>query len=161
MSVPRILGALFVAGASRFALAENAHFVIPFGGEPGAPLAHSYDYGTPPVQEGEYALRIPSVDPDIMAILPDVELTLDAASRTVKRAHADRAYRALDDCTKAQNTLRTYLQKALPQPYAGQGEAWQFQSADGKVVGGAYCELARYLPFPILRLDLALSPAAP
>jgi len=148
-------------GWSGLALAENALFVIPFGGEPGAPLAHAYDYGAPPVNDGRYTMRIPSVDPEMMPILPDIELTLDAATKIVQRAYAVRSYRALDDCTKAQTAVRARLQQALPEPFAGQGDAWQFQSADGRIVGGAYCQMARHLPYPVLQVELTLNPDSP
>ncbi len=139
------------------AMAENALFVIPFGGEPGAPLAHAYDYGIAPNTE-TYTMRVPSVDLEMLAIMPDVELTIAAATKIVQRAYAARAYRAYGDCTQAQEILRRKLQKALPQAYSGVSETWQFQSADGKIVGGAYCQQARHLPFPILILELTLAP---
>ncbi|MGE0338027.1 MAG: hypothetical protein AB7Q76_22235 [Gammaproteobacteria bacterium] len=138
--------------------AENALFVIPFGGEPGAPLPHAYDYGAAPASDGQYTLRVPSVDPAMQPVLPDVELTVDAASKIVSRVAASRAYRALDECTAAQKIVRGKLEKALPHPAAGDDERWQFQSADGKVVGGAYCQLARHLPFPTLQVEITQVP---
>ncbi len=145
------------------AAAENALFVIPFGSEPGAPLAHAYDYGASPGNgvgsDGTYTMRVPSVDPEMVSIVPDVELTIDAATKVVQRSYAARAYRALGDCTLAQETLRHKLQKVLPQGYSGVSEAWQFETTDGKVVGGAYCQQARHLPFPILIMELVMKPA--
>jgi hypothetical protein len=140
--------------------AENAFFVIPFGGEPGAPLAHSYDYGKAPAAEGTYTMRIPSVDPEIAAVLPDIELTIEAANKVVQRVYAARAYRALTECSMAQEVIQQKLVKALPASYTGTGEAWQYQSADGKVVGGVYCMTARHLPFPTLTVELVLAPGA-
>jgi len=102
---------------------------------------------------------VPSVDPAIQPVLPDMELTVDAASKIVQRVTASRAYRALDECTAAQDVVRGKLAKALPQPAAGGDERWQYQSADGNVVGGAYCQLARHLPFPTLRVEITVVPA--
>ncbi len=148
---------LLMTLATRPVMAENASFVIPFGSEPGAPLAHAYDYGVVPNTE-TYTMRVPSVDPEMLAIVADIELTITAATKIVQRAYAARAYRAYGECTQAQDILRTKLQKALPQPYSGVSEAWQFQSADGRVVGGTYCQQARHLPFPILILELTVAP---
>ncbi len=140
--------------------AENAFFVIPFGGEPGAPLAHSYDYGKAPEFASTYTMRIPSVDPEIATVLPDVELTIDPSNKIVQRVFAARAYRALTECNAAREIVQQKLTKALPAPFTGTGEAWQYQSPDGKVVGGAYCMTARYLPFPTLTVELVLAPGA-
>jgi hypothetical protein len=155
LRVQAIAAALALAGVAH---AENAAFVIPFGGEPGAPLAHAYDYGKPPITTGTYAMRVPSVDTAVQSVFPDVELTIDATTKTVLRSHAERAYRALTECTAALQTVQPKLAVALPQPYTGTDPAWQAQSADGKVIGGAYCRTERYLPFPILILDLTTPP---
>lgn len=144
-------------GTSRVA-AENALFTIPFGSEPGQPLAHAYDYGAPPLAEGRYTMRVPSVDPVMMAHLPDVELTIEAAGKMVQRSYAARAYRALGDCTKARDAIAEKIAKVLPAPYTGSDTRYQFQSADGRVVGGVICEQARHLPFPILVMELTLAP---
>lgn len=138
--------------------AENALFTIPFGSEPGQPLAHAYDYGAPPLAQGLYTMRVPSVDPVMMAHLPDVELTIEAAGRIVQRSHAARAYRALGDCTKARDEIAEKIAKVLPAPYAGSDPRYQYQSADGRVIGGVVCEHARYLPFPTLVMELTLAP---
>lgn len=159
MALRKALLLLASLGLAAETSAENALFVLPFGSEPGAPLAHAYDYGASPIKDGTYTMRIPSVEPEMMAILPDVELTVDAATKIVQRSYATRAYRALGDCTSAQITIREKLQKILPQAYAGVSEAWQFQSADGRVVGGAYCLQARHLPYPTLLVELTINPA--
>lgn len=134
--------------------AENALFVIPFGGEPGARIPHAYDYGATPFSTGTYAMRIPNVDTDVSAVFTDTELSIDAKTKAVTRVHAERAYRALGDCELARKSLLPKLGKALPTPYAGTDPRWQYQSPDGGEVGGAYCRAERYLPYPVLILDL-------
>lgn len=157
---PRLLFMLITTLAiTTHAMAENALFVLPFGSEPGAPLAHAYDYGESPQREGSYTMRIPSVNPEMASIVPDVELTIDAATKVVQRSFATRAYRALGDCKQAEALLRDKLQKVLPQAYSGISEAWQFQTTDGKILGGAYCQQARHLPFPTLIMELVMGPA--
>lgn len=150
-----LLAGWILAGAG--ARAENAAFVIPFGGEPGTPLAHAYDYGAPPVKEGTYLLRVPSADPTVAAVFADFELTVDAASKTVLHSRASRAYRSLTECTAAQKIIEPKLSVVLPAAYSGVNSAWQVQSADGKTVGGVYCQTARHLPFPILTFDLTVN----
>ena len=146
--------ALALACVSVPSVAENALLVLPFGAEPGVPLTHAYDYGAPPVPEGHYTMRVPSVDAEVSRIFPDIEITIAAPSKTVMRTHAERAYSALADCSAALRTVQAKLQAALPSPYAGANPAWQFQSADGRVVGGVNCRVERYLPYPILIFDL-------
>ena len=146
--------ALVLASLPWPSVAENATLVLPFGAEPGAPLTHAYDYGAPPVPEGHYTMRVPSVDATIAPIFPDLEITIAAPSKTVVRTHAERAYSALAECSAAAKTVQAKLQAALPSPYAGSNPAWQFQSADGRVVGGVNCRVERYLPYPILIFDL-------
>ena len=146
--------ALALACVSVSSVAENALLVLPFGAEPGAPLTHAYDYGASPVPEGHYTMRVPSVDAAISRIFPDIEITIAAPSKTVMRTHAERAYSALADCSAALKTVQAKLQAALPSPYAGSNPAWQFQSADGHLVGGVNCRVERYLPYPILIFDL-------
>jgi hypothetical protein len=140
------------------AAAENALFTIPFGSEPGQPLAHAYDYGAPPLTEGRYTMRVPSVDPVMMAHLHDVELTIEAAGRIVQRAYAARAYRALGDCAKAREEIAEKITRVLPAPYTGSDSHYQSQSADGRVIGGIVCEQARHLPFPVLIMKISLAP---
>ena len=89
--------AFALACVSVSSVAENALLVLPFGAEPGVLLTHAYDYGAPPVPEGQYTMRVPSVDADISRIFPDIEITIAAPSKTVMRTHAERAYRALAD----------------------------------------------------------------
>jgi hypothetical protein len=137
-------------------LAENPHFVLPFGGEPGAPLAHSYDYGAAPFKEGTYAMRIPAVDVEVANVLHDTELTVEAATKTVQRVHASRAFKAVVDCEAARTLLNGKIQKVLTVPRTGDGP-WLYQSMDGRVVGGAWCQTERYLPFITLYLDLRLT----
>ena len=146
--------ALALACVSVSSVAENALLVLPFGAEPGAPLTHAYDYGAPPVPEGHYTMRVPSVDAEVSRIFPDIEITIASPSKTVMRTHAERAYRALADCSAALRTVQAKLRAALPSPYAGSDPAWQFKSADGRVVGGVNCRVERYLPYPILIFDL-------
>lgn len=151
--------ALSLLAGAKSALAENPHFVLPFGGEPGAPLAHSYNYGAAPFKEGTYAMRIPAVDVEVAGILHDTELTVDAATKTVQRVHASRAFRAVADCEAARTLLNGKIQKALTIPRTGDGP-WLYQSTDGRVVGGAWCQTERYLPFITLYLDLRLAAGA-
>jgi hypothetical protein len=145
---------LLMAGAH----AENGLFVLPFGGEPGAPLPHAYDYGKPPMQEGAYLIRVPSVTPEVATVFSDVELTIDAATKTVLHSRAKRAYRSLTECTAALNVVLPKLRLALPDTYSGANPQWQHQSADGTRVGGIYCHQERHLPFPILTLELTVAP---
>lgn len=137
------------------ASAENSAFILPFGGEPGAPLAHAYDYGAPPSPKGVYTMRIPVVDPEVASVLHDTELTIDAATKVVQRVSASRAFRAVADCDKARALLNGKVERVLPAPGPGEGP-WIHQSSDGRVAGGAWCETARHLPFTTLFLELAL-----
>ncbi|MEN9728801.1 MAG: hypothetical protein RL434_3167 [Pseudomonadota bacterium] len=152
--LPALLAAVFPARA------ENPDFILPFGGEPGAPLAHSYDYGTSPLKEGTYAMRIPAVDVQVASVLHDTELTVDAATKTVQRVYASRAFKAVADCEAARTLLNGKIEKVLPVARTGGGQ-WLYQSADGRVAGGAWCQTERYLPFITLFLELTLLPPAP
>lgn len=156
--IVRCVSLLILSHVSTLWAADNALFIIPFGAEPGAPLTHAYDYGVPPVKEGPYTMRVPSVDSIIMPIFADVELTIEAPHKTAKRSHAERAYRELSECTKASKVIQGKLNAALPGTYTGSDPAYQFQSADGHVIGGAYCKVERYLPNPILIFDLTVAP---
>lgn len=147
---------LAVLAGAKPALAENPHFILPFGGEPGAPLAHSYDYGAAPFKEGTYAMRIPTVDVEVANILHDTELTVDATTKQVQRVHASRAFKAVADCEAARTLLNGKIQKVLSVPHTGEGP-WLYQSTDGRVVGGAWCQTERYLPFITLYLDLSVA----
>ena len=161
MSKLKNLGAILASAFVVFPVlcgAENALFVLPFGAEPGAPLTHAYDYGVPPVKAGLYTMRVPSVDSAMMAIFHDIEITIEAPTKTVKRSHAERAYSALEDCAKAAQVVQAQLRKILPSPYAGTGKDWQSQSTDGRVIGGVNCRVERYLPYPILVLDITTAP---
>ena len=140
--------------------AENALFVIPFGGEPGALIPHAYDYGAAPFTTGTYAMRIPNVDSEVSVVFTDTELTIDAKTKVVTRIHAERAYRAVGECETAKNALLPKLASALPAPYASGSPQWRYQSADGTQVGGVYCKGERYLPYPTLILDLTTASAA-
>ncbi|MSR14179.1 MAG: hypothetical protein EXR86_06345 [Gammaproteobacteria bacterium] len=140
--------------------AENALFVLPFGGEPGAPLAYAYDYGTPPVKAGTYVMRVPSADTEVATVFSDFELTIDATTKTVLASRAARAYRSLAECSAAQTKVTPKLVLALPQPYSTEHRAWQQQSVDGTRVGGSYCLQERYLPFPVLIFELTTAPAS-
>ena len=138
--------------------AENSAFVLPFGGEPGAPLPHAYDYGKVPVAEGSFVMRIPAVDPEVAGVLHDTEMVVGAADKTVREIHAARAFRATAACEAGQKILAGKLARVLPAPFTGKGP-WQYQSTDGAIVGGAWCHTARHLPFTTLFLDLRIRTA--
>lgn len=135
---------------------ENAGFVLPFGGEPGAALPHAYDYGKAPQTEGAYAMRIPNVDPEVAKVLHDTELWVDAREKRVLAVRAARAFRASGECELGQKVLAAKVARVLPAPFTGQGP-WQYQADDGSVVGGAWCHTARHLPFTTLYLDLRVT----
>jgi len=144
---------LVLASLATGVSAENSAFVLPFGGEPGAPLPHAYDYGKVPVAEGNFVMRIPAVDTDVATVLHDTEMVVGAADKLVREIHAARAFRAIAECESGQKILAGKLARVLPAPFTGEGP-WQYQSADGSVVGGAWCHTARHLPFTTLFLDL-------
>ena len=123
--VVRCVSLLILSHVSTLWAADNALFIIPFGAEPGAPLTHAYDYGVPPVKEGAYTMRVPSVDSIIVPIFADVELTIVAPNKTVKRSRAERAYRELSECTKASQVILEKLKSALPSTYTGSDAAYQ------------------------------------
>jgi hypothetical protein len=157
MIFPRtlLLPILLLAGGAH---AENSAFVLPFGGEPGAPLPHAYDYGKIPVTEGNFVMRIPAVDTEVASVLHDTEMVVGATDKLVREIHAARAFRAIAECEAGQKILEGKLARVLPTPFTGEGP-WQFQSADGAVVGGAWCHTARHLPFTTLFLDLRMHAA--
>lgn len=148
-------GALLGAGT---AFAQDARFVLAFGAEANAPLPHAYSYGQPPAGEKTLVMRVPLVDPALKPILTDVELTLDLEGNVVRRVHAERAYLSLDECTAAKATIDGKLAPLMPAPYTGSEAWWQYQSADGKSLGGALCRTERYLPYPVLVFDLSAVP---
>lgn len=151
------LAALALSVQTPRASAENSGFVIAFGGEPGAPLTHSYDYGVPDGDAPSFTMRIPSIDVEVQPVLADVELTVAKAGKIVQRVHAERAYRSLNECTAARDLLAKKITALLPAAYAGANSGWQQQSADGKVGGGASCLTPRHLPFATLVFDLGLT----
>ena len=153
--------AIFALAAAASALAvpaqaQNAAFVLSFGGEPGTPLAHAYDYGGSPEGVTSFALRVPIVDPTIKTVFVDSELVVDAATRMVKQVHIERAMGTVALCTEAQAVVAKKLAELMPTPYTGTSPLWQYTA--GGVVGGVSCRQERYLPFPILILDLSLAP---
>ena len=150
-----LLPILLLAGGAH---AENSAFVLPFGGEPGASLPHAYDYGKIPVSEGNFVMRIPAVDTEVASVLHDTEMVVGAADKLVREIHAARAFRAMAECEAGQKVLAGKLARVLPAPFTGEG-LWQYQSADGAVVGGAWCHTARHLPFTTLFLDLRMRAA--
>ena len=137
--------------------AQDATMVLAFGAEPGAPLPHSYDYGAPQTSEPTYTMRVPIFDRDVAPVFADSELTVDIATKTVRRVHIERAFKSLTECTAAKGIVEKKLAAAMPTPYTGGEPTWQY--AKGQAVGGIWCNSARHLPYAILTLDLGLAPA--
>ncbi len=152
-----LLLGLSLAIAAGAAGAEDPRFTLSFGGEPGAPLAHAYNYGPPKDGAPSYVMRIPLVNPKLNVIFSDVALTVRASDQHVLRVDAERAYDSLVKCSAVLDVVRKELSSVLPAPHAGDTALWQRQSADGRVIGGAYCRQERHLPFPILTLALDLA----
>lgn len=156
------------AGALAFALAahcsiavhaQDASFVLAFGGEPGAPLAHAYDYGAPPSGSDLYTMRVPVFDPQVAAIFHDGRLEIDAKTKIVQRVHAERAFKTIAECTDAKKLLDAKIAAVFKTPYTGSDPRWQYASENGTGVGGTQCHTARHLPYVILILDLSTPPA--
>lgn len=132
---------------------ENPQFVLAFGGQPGLPLTHSYDYGLPAKVEPFYTMRIPIVDKVVNAIFHDTEMRILREGKIVDFIHAERAFASLADCTAARDALDRKLQTLLPTPYTA-AKPWEHRSEDGVTLGAAWCESERQLPNPILHLEL-------
>jgi hypothetical protein len=137
--------------------AENTVLILAFGGDPGSPVPHAYNYGVPATDATTYALRIPTVDNDMAAIFYDSELSISSATKIVERVSAARAYRTMNECNEARAIVLSKLAEGLPLDYSLGDANWQRQSADGTVVGGVECENPRHYPMPVLRLTIALS----
>lgn len=138
--------------------AQDASFVLAFGGEPGAPLAHAFNYGAPPSGSDTYSMRVPVFDPKIQPILWDSELLIDAKTKIVQRVHAERAMKTIADCTAAKEVLDAKLASVFKVPYTGSDPRWQYMSEKGTGVGGTQCYTARHLPYVTLILDLSIPP---
>lgn len=150
------IGGIAVALAlllAKGALAENTILILAFGGEPGAPLPHAYNYGKAEVDTETYKMRIPVVDRDVQTVLADTELTVRTADNVVLAIHAARAYRTMKDCEAARSVISDKLAEALPRTAAVAG--WARAAVDGTVVARSFCDSRRYYPMPVLRLELA------
>lgn len=141
--------------------AQDASFVLAFGGEPGAPLAHAYDYGAPPAGTDTYSMRVPVFDPEVLPILYDSELSIDAKTKIVQRAHAERALKTIAECEAAKKKLDAKIAAVFKIPYTGSDPGWQYASEKGTGVGGTQCHTARHLPYVTLILDLSVPPPTP
>lgn len=137
---------------------EDARYVLRFGAQAGAPLPHSYSCGELPQDAATLQMRVPVVDASLRSVLADTELTVDTASNLVTRVHAERAYASLNDCNAGRDILKAKLAELMPVPLATEDRGWQFQSSDGKSVGGVVCRLERYLPYPVLVFDMSAAP---
>lgn len=149
-----MLGAGFLLLFTSAVPAENAQVMLTFGGDPGSPLAYAYTSALPEDDVSTYTLRIPVTNRHVATVFHDTLLTISAPGRIVQSVTAARAYRTIDDCHAARATISTELNNTLTQDYASEDNAWQRQSADGKVVGRVVCEQRRYEPMPVLRLRL-------
>ena len=138
--------------------AQDARFVLGFGAEPAAPLPHAYSYGKPPEGASTLTLRVPLTDAKLMPLLDDVELTLDVARNVVTRVHNERAYKSVMDCTTVRKVVEEKLAELMPKPYTGGDPVWQHQTESGSAVGGVVCRTERWLPYPVLILDLSETP---
>ena len=148
--------ALTMFVAATFA-AENSSLILNFGGSPGEPIPHSYDYGLPEDAGDYYTMRIPVVYADLAAVFHDTEVTVQSADKTVSSIYAVRAYKSLKHCNDGLAVVKEKLALGLPREYAGSDQAWQRQSPDGAVVGRVVCEKARRRPFFTIRLNIALA----
>lgn len=140
--------------------AQDASFVLAFGGEPGAPLAHAYNYGAPPTGSDTYTMRVPVLDPKVVPILYDSELAIDAKTKIVQRVHAERALKTIAECTAAKELLDAKIAAVFKVPYTGSDPRWQYTNENGTGVGGTQCYTARHLPFVTLIVDLSVPPAS-
>jgi hypothetical protein len=139
------------------AQAQDASMVLAFGAEPGAPLPHAYSYGAAPTTDETFTMRVPIFEREVAPVFADSELTIETATKIVKRVHIERAFKSLTDCSAAKAIVEKKLAASMPTPYTGTNPAWQY--AKGQAVGGIECVMGRHLPYPILTLDLAAAPA--
>ena len=135
--------------------AQNSKIMLNFGGSPGEPVAHSYDYGLPEDAGDSYTMRVPVIYEDLGAVFYDTLVTVKSEGKIVERIDAVRAYKALSDCKLGLAVVKKKLENGLPQTYAG-SDNWDFQSPDGKVVGRAKCDKERRRPFFTLTLEIKL-----
>lgn len=152
------MAALILLG-SRVAVAQDASLVLAFGGEPGAPLPHAYNYGAPPAGSDVYSMRVPVFDPKVLPYLWDSELLIDAKTKIVQRVHAERAMKTIADCTAAKAVLDARIAAVFKVPYTGSDPRWQYMSEQNTGVGGTQCHTERHLPYVTLILDLSVPPA--
>ena len=130
-----------------------------FGGEPGAPLAHAFDYGLPPSAGPTFTMRVPVFDPTILPIFVDSELLIDTQTKIVQRVHIERAMKTIADCEAVRKVLDAKIVTSMTLPYTGEDPRWQYANEKGTAVGGTQCFMARYLPYVTLILDLSVPPA--
>jgi hypothetical protein len=154
----RVLLSVFLISTTNHAAAENSALIGAFGGDPGSVVPHGYRSGKPPAEDPTYTLRVASIQPQIKDVFYDTVLTVRTADNIVQRVEAARAYRDFNRCNKAREVIIEKLIKGLPDEYAGPGEGWEWQSADGKVVGRVLCGKRRHDSMPILNLEIVPSP---
>lgn len=155
----RTCAGLALALWTSLALAQDAVLVLAFGGEPGAPLAHAYNYGAAPAGSPTYIMRVPVFDPKVMPIFVDSELLIDAQTKIVQRVHVERAMKTIADCEAARKVVDEKIASAMPVPYTGGDPRWQYTNEKRTGVGGTQCYTARHLPYVTLILDLSVPPA--
>lgn len=144
---------LLASGADQV-WAENTLLIRAFGGDPGSPLAHAYDYGIPRDEGPTYTVRIPVFDADIAKVFYDTVLTVTIPDKIVHRVTAARAYRTLMRCNEARATVVEKLAKGLPRGAVAGTDDWQGQSSDGDVIGRIVCRHRRHDPMPVLALTI-------
>lgn len=144
-------------GISFSSQAQNSKLMLNFGGSPGDPVAHSYDYGLPEDAGQTYTMRVPVLYEDLGAVFHDTEVTVLSEGKIVQRVDAVRAYKSLNDCNLGLKVVKQKLVDGLPKPYLGDPTEGDFQSPDGKVIAKAVCEKKRRRPFFTLRLEIKLS----
>jgi hypothetical protein len=130
--------------------------VLAFGAEPGAPLPHAYSYGAAPTEQASFTMRVPIFEREVAPVFPDSELTVETATKIVKRVRIERAYKSLVDCGAAKAVVEKKLAAAMPTPYTGPDPGWRY--AKGGALGRLECVVARHLPYPVLTLELATAP---
>lgn len=138
--------------------AQDARFVLGFGAEPAAPLPHAYSYGKPAEGTATLTLRVPLTDSKLAPLLDDMELTLDVPRNVVTRLRNERAYKSVMDCTTVRKAVEAKLAELMPKPYTGSNPLWQRQTESGAAAGGVVCRTERWLPYPVLILELAETP---
>ena len=155
MNTPAALALLLLSiGHVRPAFAENPQFVLAFGGQPGLPLTHAYDYGLPATPDPVYTMRIPIVDKVINAVFHDTELRVLREGKMVDFIHAERAFTSIAECTAARDAIDKKLKELMPVNFTGGIPPWDRQTADGVTLGAAWCQVERQLPYPILHFEM-------